>query len=115
MNPPTQQNDGSFPEVIAEFIPIPLIVESLSACLNATTTSKNGTTVPDCRTRLETAKLILGYMIGTPIPRKEVTPVKEGSQDGRSLEDQLMQSPALFKELKDALARVEARKAAIDV
>lgn len=115
MNPPTQQNDRSFPEVIAEFIPIPLIVESLSACLNATTTARNGITIPDCRMRLETAKLILGYMIGTPIPRKEVIAAKESSQDKRSFEDQLMKSPALLKDIKEALARVEAPKAAIDV
>lgn len=115
MNPSTERNDGSFPEAIAEFIPIPLIVESLSACLNATTTTRDGTTVPDCRTRLETAKLILGYMIGTPIPRKEALPVPEDSRDGRDLEDLLMQSPTLLKNMKETLARVEARKAAIDV
>ncbi len=103
------------PESIAEFIPIPLIVESLSACLNATTTFGNGATVPDCRTRLETAKLLLGYMIGTSTPRKEVAPDNKGFQDERSREDLLTSSPAIVTTVKKALARVEARKASIDV
>ena len=115
MNLHTEQNDGTFPEIIAEFIPIPLIVESLSACLNATTTSRNGTTVPDCRTRLETAKLILGNMVGTPTPRKEAVPIQENSNDGRNFEDLIMHSPILLKQVKDTLERVEARKAKIDV
>ena len=82
--------------------------------LAATTVSRSGAVEPDTRSRLQAAGMILAYQVGTPIQRTESVNVNMDADSSVGMEERLMSSPALLSLVESTVAKVRARKMAVD-
>lgn len=100
--------------ILAAECPDEAVGAVLRQCLAATTVTKSGATEPDVRTRLETAKIVLGYRHGLPVRREESISVNLDAESAVGLAHRLRSSPALRMALRAALDDAEAG-GAVDV
>lgn len=115
MDPSYNQSDSeNFSEALARRISNKRLVDVLWECMHATTVLKNGVVIPDWRARLEAIKLILAYMIGTPIARQEIVVSQLDDDDDEDFIDKMARSPMLLACMKRQIARAEARKLEIE-
>ena len=80
------------------------VVDALQECLQATKTVSVGKMpmeVPDYKTRLDTAKVIMQYQVGNPVTRQEV--VTHTVDTLSSLQAKLQKSPALRRAVGNML------------
>jgi hypothetical protein len=101
-------------EILASECPDEAIGQVLRDCLGATIVTRSGAVQADSKTRLECARLVLGYRHGLAVKREEVVTVNLGAEESDKLAERLAKSPALRKALSQMLsAHPEAK--AIDV
>ena len=100
--------------ILASECPDEAVGAVLRECLAATTLTKSGAVEPDVRTRLEAAKLVLGYRHGLPVRREESISVNLDADSMIGLRERLASSPAMRQTLAGLLAEVE-RGGAMDV
>ena len=95
--------------VIDREAPNTRIVAALAAALSADLVARDGTRQPDHRTRLDAAKVLLAYTVGTPITRSEIISVDASADSAAGLQDRLRKSPSLVAKLKMEIERAEGQ------
>jgi len=110
----TQDTNTHLSSVIDRDAPADRIVKALSDALTAEEVFRDGSRGPSHRIRVDAAKALLAYRVGTPIQRSEITHIEE-KDDSKSMEELLRRSPAMRDSLRKILARVEAPIATIEV
>jgi hypothetical protein len=93
-------------------IPEDRIAQTLSECMAATSTGRNGVLEPDFRTRLAATQLALAYKVGRPVERQEIVQVNLNADSAIGLRERLRHSPALRKSLAGLLAEAGASEGA---
>lgn len=108
MKPATSLTAGQqLADAIANSAPPERLAEVIAAALGATTVTRAGVIEPDTRSRLEAAKILLSYSVGTPVTRSEVLSVNLDADSSIGLAERLANSPALLKSLKALISKVE--------
>jgi hypothetical protein len=85
----------------------------LRSALSADTVQRDGSRGPDHKVRIEAARLLLAYTLGTPIQRSENVTVNLDADSMTGLRERLKASPAMRETLAGLLAEVD--RASIDV
>jgi hypothetical protein len=94
-------------DAIAKSAPPERLAEVIAAALGSTTVTRAGVIEPDTRSRLEAAKILLSYSVGTPITRSEILSVSLDANSSIGLAERLKNSPALRRSLRTILESVE--------
>lgn len=95
-------------DAIAKSAPPERLAEVIAAALGSTTVTRAGVIEPDTRSRLEAAKILLSYSVGTPITRSEILSVSLDANSSIGLAERLANSPALRKSLRAVLDQVDS-------
>ena len=101
---PTANPGQELQRVLAGEVPDSRIAKAISEGLQATTTTRAGTTEPDHRTRLQAATLALSYRHGLPLRREESLTLNLTAANPDDLRARLARSPALRRSLAKMLA-----------
>jgi len=96
---------------LAADVPSERLAAVLSDALAATVVSRSGQVLPDTRSRLQAASLILAYQIGTPVQRSESVVVTMDADQSKDTMERLKHSPALREAMRRALAESESIEA----
>ena len=94
-------------EAIAADAPPDRIARTLSDALSADQVSRSGAVLPDHKTRIAAAQLLLNYSVGRPVERIESISVNLDADSSIGLAERLANSPALLKSLKEIISKVE--------
>jgi hypothetical protein len=100
--------------ILAAECPDEAVGAVLRQCLAATTVSRSGAAEPDLKTRLEAAKLVLGYRHGLPVRREETIAVNLDAESAVGLAHRLRASPALRAALRTALEDADRGSETLD-
>lgn len=103
----TQDPNSQLSAVIDRDAPAARIIKALSDALTAEEVFRDGSRGPCHRVRVDAAKALLAYRVGTPIQRSEITHIEE-KNDAQNVEEHLRRSPAMRDSLRKMLARAEA-------
>ena len=104
----SQDPNNNLPAVIDKKTPLPVIIAALEKALAADMVNRDGTRAPDHRVRVDAAKTLLAYRVGTPVQRSESVSVNVDADNALGLEERLRHSPALRALLRAALERAES-------
>jgi len=102
-----QDSNAQLAAAIDRDAPDERIVAVLADALAADLVARDGTRQPDHRTRLDAAKVLLSYGVGTPIQRSEILTVSADADTEVGLENRLRHSPALRALFRRLLASAE--------
>lgn len=103
----TESQSRSLAAALEAEVPSGRLAAVLSDALSATTLSRDGRELPDTRSRLQAASLILAYQIGTPVQRSESVVVSLDADQSEDMRGRLRHSPALRAAMRRALADSE--------
>lgn len=81
------------------------VLHTIHQAMSADTVARDGSRQPDHRTRLDAAKVLLAYAVGTPVARSESVSVSVDADSTADLSERLRHSPALralFRKILDS-------------
>jgi hypothetical protein len=104
---PSDSPSRALAEALAAEVPSARLAAVLSDALASTVMSRSGQVLPDTRSRLQAASLILAYQIGTPVQRLESVVVTMDADQSKDTAERLRHSPALRAAMRKALAEAE--------
>jgi len=111
MSEEIQRTDGRSPEIVEleKRVPADRLASAIEGALEASAVTKGGAVIPDYRTRLAAAELVLAYTVGRPTQRTETVNVNMDAMSGADMVERLVKSPALREQLRAYLLEADER------